>query len=250
MEKHEIEVIKTMKEKYNIEIPEDSWLIPMNKAEDYVEHVEGFKEFGLSGNFDNIFIVIDTHNNWGFVDLEHGVYLEPACYDLALKDNHVIMNNILLKHEDGSDSFFHYNYYNVEDGKFSVDFKTTKELSKQGRQLDKELFPEDNLYGGIAEQAHGSGFQTISIDEKMGLLSEDTLTRYIEPQYDVLMLAWGDVEELCNQITKKDQIYCVVKNNGKFGVVDLSNKVILPLDFGSFDELESYCKEQIAQVGV
>ena len=247
MEKYEIEVRKTMKEKYNIEIPGDSWLIPMNKAEDYVEHVEGFKEFGLSGNFDNIFIVIGKYDAWGFIDIERGVYIEPMCYDVSLKDNCVVMNEVTPKHEDGSKSYFHYNYYNVEDGKFSVDFKTTKEFSEQGKELSKELFVDD---AEIGVQAHDCGFQTISVNEKMGLISEDTLTRYIEPQYDALMLAWGNVEELCNQITKKDQIYCVVKNNGKFGVVDLSNKIILPLDFGSFDDLESYCKEQIAQVGV
>lgn len=247
MEQFEIEVRKIMKEKFNTEIPEECWMFPVKEAEDYVEIVEGYKEFGLSGNFDNIFIVIGKYDLWGFVDLEHGVYIEPMCYDVSLKDNNIIMNEVTPKHENGRKSYFHHCSYDVKKGNMSVDFKTTTDISKQGAKLSEKLFVDD---GDLTVQAHDSGFQTISVNEKMGLLSEDTLTRYIEPQYDALMLAWGDVEELCNQITKKEQIYCVVKNNGKFGVVDLANKFILPLDFGSFDELESYCKEQIAQVGV
>lgn len=247
MEQFEIEVRKIMKEKFNTEIPEDCWIFPVKEAEDYVEFVEGYKEFGLSGNFDNIFIVIGKYDLWGFVDLEHGVYIEPMCYDVSLKDNYIIMNEVTPINKDGRKSYFHHCSYDAEKGTLSVDFKTTTDISKQGAELSEELFIDD---GDLTVQAHNCGYQTISVNDKMGLLSEDTLTRYIEPQYDALMLAWGDVEELCNQITKQDQIYCVVKNNGKFGVVNLSNKVILPLDFGSFDELESYCKEQIAQVGV
>ena len=182
------------------------------------------------------------------LDAMNGVYIKPIdMFGIKLSEKCVILDYCCIKREDGTEDVFSCNLYNPETGKLSIDFSTTNELSKQGRQLSEELFED---YTEIGVQAHDCGYQTISVNEKMGLISEDTLTRYIEPQYDALMIAWGDVEELCNQITKQDQIYCVVKNNGKFGVVDLSNKIILPLDFCSFDELESYCKEQIAQVGV
>lgn len=249
-EKIELEVRKTMKEKFNIEIPKDCWIFPIKKAEEYETLVEGIKEFSSTGNFNNIYVVVKDSGEWGFLDTGKGIYVEPMCYDLSVKDKYVIMNSCSPKHEDGSTSYFSHCAYNTTEGKFSIDLKTTKEISKQGAKLEKELFEDDNEYGGIGEQANGSGYQTISVNEKMGLISKDTLTMFIEPQYDVLMLAWGDVEEFCNQLTKKDQIYCVVKNNGKFGIVNLSNKIVLPIDFGSFDELESYCQKQIAQVGV
>ncbi len=254
MEELEMKVRKAVKETFNIEIPDNYWVYSMSEA-DYEGVLDGdpkkTREYVRSGKFSGVYIVDTDSGDRGLLDAVNGVYIKPFdMIGIKLNEKYVMLDYCCIKREDGTEDVFSYNLYNPETGKLSIDFSTTNELSKQGRQLSEELFEPDNAYGGIGQQARGSGFQTISVNEKMGLISEDTLTSYIEPQYDALMLAWGDVEELCNQITKKDQIYCVVKNDGKFGVVDLSNKVILPLDCGSFDELESYCKEQIAQVGV
>ena len=247
MENFEIEIRKIMKEKFNIEIPKNYSMFQMVEAEEYGTYINGMKEYSRSGNFDNIYIVLDERGNWGFVDIKNGVYIEPICYDVSAKDKYIVMNEVMPKYADGTKSYFHHIAYDTTSGNLSVDLKTTKDISKSGAKLSEELFEDE---GDLTVQAQDCGFQTISVNEKMGLLSEDTMTRYIEPQYDILMLAWGDVEELCNQITKKNQIYCVVKNNKKFGVVDLKNNIILPINFSSFDDLESYAKEQISQIEV
>ena len=104
-------MIKEMKEEYNIKLPKDSHVYSMSEA-----YYEGLingdpiktREYLRSGKFSGVYIVYTESGDRGLLDAVNGVYIKPLdMIGIKLNENYIVLGDelesgrIILESENG-----------------------------------------------------------------------------------------------------------------------------------------------------
>jgi len=96
-------------------------------------------------------------------------------------------------------------------------------IDEQGKELVSPKYDYvDNFYEIIGADG---GFAKVWLDDKVGLIDYDG-TEWIKPKYDYLGDFHGGL--------------AAVKLNGKWGFINLRDKVVIPLKYDEYDDVENF----------
>lgn len=185
-----------------------------------------YDEINTDFSFHGGFLRIVKDGLSGIMDKEFNIIVPPKYEGLNIRKGYFVLkdkNSESILNIDGSIS--NINKYseviqNLSDGKFIVKIdKSYAIVDKLGKFILSPKYSEMHYHSGVDD--NNDRF-IIVVDKELYGIYDSKLNKFVTPQYD--------------NIERSSIEYFFAKKNGKWGLIDMDNNIILPFIFGSFND--------------